>query len=231
MLSLYSKIHVMNKFYDIAMSGIVKYFYKHPREQQLSLYKKHMATSKHHLEIGCSSIYLPVHASNDNQSTKYYLLDIEQTPLISAQTDMIKNSIPKENIQLICGNALEINRISMPNIIYDSVGISYVLHCIPTSLNEKLPLILNGLSTYMDENSIIFGSTICNPNDINNKSNIHHRFFVKWIQFLQYQWVMFNQNDFHSDLEKIFSQYFDEVSVERIGYASVFMATKLKNNV
>eukprot|EP01084_Bolivina_argentea_P277781 474380_1 len=222
----------MNKLLEIPINGVFKYIYKYPREHQSALYKKFMATSKHHLEIG-STIYFPkfLHASNDNQNSKYYFLDSEQTALITSRTDMIKNGIPKENIDLICGNALEINRISMPNIIYDSVGISYVLHCIPTSLNEKLPLILNGLSTYMDENSIIFGSTICNPNDINNKSNIHHRFFVKWIQFLQYQWVMFNQNDFHSDLEKIFSQYFDEVSVERIGYASVFMATKLKNNV
>eukprot|EP01084_Bolivina_argentea_P277783 474384_1 len=120
----------------------------------------------------------------------------------------------------------------MPNIIYDSIGISYVIHCIPTSLNEKLPLLLNGLSKHMDENTVIFGSTVCShSNNINNQSNIHYSIFMKWIRFLQYQKVIANQNDNHSDLENIFEQYFDEFSVKKIGYASVFVGTKLKNKI
>eukprot|EP01084_Bolivina_argentea_P176682 305698_1 len=225
-LFLYNKSRLIHGFYELWIRGISSYE-GYPRAKQLSFYKKHMSKSINHLEIGCASMYLPTNASNDRTNTNYYLFDIENTPLVAARKKMVSDGIPNKNIHTIRGNALEIDRTAMPNITFDTIGISLVLHCIPGSFKETLPLIINGLSNNMDENTILFGTTVCNPSldpEFMDLNTFHHYFMLKYLQWLQKHKVLNNQNQKHSDLDEIFGQYFQEYNVDKNGYVSTFDA-------
>ena len=224
--SLYTKLP---NLYESAGKHFFKYVWRYSREDQLLAYQSSMANSKNHLEIGTVSVWLPIMASKDLSSTRYCLLDIDQSAVISAKQHMINAGVPSNHIQSIQGDALQIDKLSLPNDQpFDSVAISYVLHCIPGSLNHKLPLILDGLSRLdsVNENTIFFGSTITYP-DINDDASIEDKIGLHSMHLLQRVGIFNNGQDKHSDFDKIFSNYFNEYEIEKTGFVSSFCAKGL----
>ena len=81
------------------------------------------------------------------------LVDINDDVLTNSKNNLINNS---KNIKIINKNVFENNNKLTDDI--SSIGLSYVLHCIPHDLNESVNNLVENINT--NNKVVIFGSTV-----------------------------------------------------------------------
>lgn len=141
------------KFYDFLVNDInCNYAWRCNKSNIFNLYKNNIKSN--HLEIGPGSGYFLM--QNDNLKIRnLYLMDINQ-PILNES---------KKNLELKYSNTQVINHdifkkpIKIENL--ESVGINYVLHCVPGNLEYKFENLLKNLPTNVN----IFGATVINDSD------------------------------------------------------------------
>merc|ERR1712154_444571 len=179
--------------------------------------------SQCHLEIGCASIEgITQNIDSIKNSLKLTLSDFVSEPLKSAHHVLInKNGFNADNLDLVQCDILKLDSQNMLKYDkYDTIGISGVLHCIPGSMNEKLPIIITNLSNVMDKNTILFGMTFCTPE--NNSFSIA-KYFLKSIQAQK-------KNDFFQDLVRIFNEHFENCDIKQFGFVAQFEVSGFKQS-
>ena len=108
-----------------------------------------------HLEIGPGSGYFLYPQNHCKNIKNLKLMDINKPILNSSLQNLTKYY---NNIEIYHHNIFE-QEIKLPNV--ESVGINYVLHCVPGKLEDKFNNLLNNLPNSIN----IFGSTVINDND------------------------------------------------------------------
>jgi hypothetical protein len=138
--------------------------------------------------------------------------------------DLNKNSlnytaerIVRYTPETYCRNILD--PISIPAENFDSIGINFLLHCLPGDLSEK-SAIFDHLKTVMNPNAIIFGSTIL-------QAGVSPNWFAKRLMSAyNNKGVFSNINDSAEGLKRELSKRFTDVSVEIVGCVALFSARK-----
>eukprot|EP01084_Bolivina_argentea_P195134 334831_1 len=228
MSSVWSK-NINMKVYPYVSRLAMNNVWKFPTERHVAQYSEYMMRSKNHLEIGTASVHCLTKANIfDRLNMNVTLLDIEEAPLNNAKEELIANGFHKTLINTIQCDVTQINENTisdMNNKIFDTIAMGHVLHCIPGSINEKFPKILDGLSSYMDKNTKFFGCSHANiePDGFN-------AFPEKFMNFLRQQKILFNENDTTKDMEKVLSEYFGIYDVTEVGYVTMFEAYCKKIN-
>eukprot|EP01083_Nonionella_stella_P312643 1119011_1 len=218
------------KFNTLLTHSLQKYIMKYPPAETVALYNKFMNQSKNHLEIGTSSVYWPIKSDiEDRLNMKVTLLDLEEPPLQYGKAQMVANGFHPSLIKTVQCDVTNIPQDTIEPQTFDTIGMSNVLQCIPGSMSEKFPKILEQLSPYMDERTQLFGCSLVNiPPDGYNSAQEQ---FTRWLQKRN---IIFNQNDTPESIKEVLDQYFDssEVINKDIWYAmTLFEATRLNPNV
>lgn len=101
---------------------------------------------------------------------------------------------------------------------FDSIGMNYLLHCIPGNFEEK-EVIFSNLKEHLSKDGILFGCTVLGK-DINN--TLHTKLFLKL-----YQWIgIFNNaEDTYTGLKKSLSRHFTYYEVNVVGNVAFFRAS------
>lgn len=130
------------------------YIWKCPTANMLEMYEQQLST--HHLDVGVGTGYFLLHADKLRQCQRLALLDVNSNSLkLSEQKLRRKRAIIADTITAnILGDVPEIP------CQFKSVGINYLLHCLPGRIDEKLPRIIENLKPSMAEGCTLFGSTI-----------------------------------------------------------------------
>jgi phospholipid N-methyltransferase len=138
------------KFYDFAVNDInCNYVWRCNKKYIIQNYKKNIG--KNHLEIGPGTGYF---LNNNYPINNLYLMDINNETL----------NFTKENLQNKYNNISKINhnifedKFKLNNL--DSVGLNYVLHCVPGKLEIKIDKLINNLSS--NQEIKYFGATVVN---------------------------------------------------------------------
>lgn len=155
------------------------------------------------------------------------LIDYQQNALDLAKEELIKGGFHQSMIQLIESDLLDINENTISNentVCFDTIALNLVLQDISSPMNDKLPKILNGLSSFMNEDTAFFGSTITNTS-----SDPYTSIPKQYMQMLQNVDYIQNAKDSIESVEEIMDKYFDSFNVDSIGYGCTFRATKFKN--
>jgi hypothetical protein len=98
---------------------------------------------------------------------------------------------------------------------FDSVGINYLLHCIPGSIKSK-SIAFDHLKALMNPNAIIFGSTLL-------QGGVQPNWFAKRLmEAYNKRGIFSNQYDDLESLKRSLSDRFRNVSVEVVGCAALF---------
>jgi hypothetical protein len=98
---------------------------------------------------------------------------------------------------------------------FDSVGVNYLLHCLPGSIPEKA-VALDNLKALMNRNAVIFGSTIL-------QGNTPRSWMAKPLMRLYNKKGIFaNTADDLESLVIALNQRFDNLEVELIGCVALF---------
>lgn len=210
--AIYSK-NVL-KIYDFWVLGISnKYFWKCNTNILKEQFK--MFTSNNHLDVGVGTGYFLDKCLKDEER-KISLFDLNENSL-NTTAQRIKRFKPKKYkvdilkpINIDCDN-------------FDSISINFLLHCLPGNLTEKSVLFKN-LNSYLNQNGIIFGSTILGQ-------DIRKNYFAKKLMNVYNKKGIFsNQNDNLNDLKIELEKHFDEVNIKLEGCVALFNAKKKKES-
>ena len=100
---------------------------------------------------------------------------------------------------------------------FDSVGINYLLHCLPGAIESK-SVIFDHLKELMHPNAVLFGSTLL-------QGGVSRNWFAKRLMDLyNAKGIFSNQDDHLSGLTKELRLRFKEVSVDLVGCVATFSA-------
>ena len=193
------------KFYDYLVNDInCNYAWRCNKNNIFDLYRKNLESN--HLEIGPGSGYFLLPKHHNKKIGNLFLMDINY-PILNHSHNNLKNHFP--NVYPIKHNIFE---NSLKFLDFQSVGINYVLHCVPGRLENKMEKLINNLP----ENLTIFGSTVIN--DFNKQTNLSQ---VE-LMVLNKLGIFNNSNDYSNALIKFAKSNKLEFDTQIIGNVLIF---------
>ena len=169
-----------------------------------------MNLSSNHLEAGVGTGYFLDHVTGAGFD-RLVLLDINRHCL-----DRAERRLAHFNLTTVQANLLA--PIVLPLTPFDSIALTYVLHCLPGRMDEKL-VVLDHLRPLMKKDSVIFGATILGRGI---SPNLAAR---RLLALYKYKGVFNNSEDDLDSLSAGLRQRFSRVEIERQGCVALFSAT------
>lgn len=204
--AIYTKLAL--NFYDLTVLNISNnYLWGCPSSHIQSLYQKNI--SYNHLEVGVGTGYFLQHCRFE-KSPRIALMDLNQNCLdVAAKRLSIYN--PKQYKK----NIYEPIELSTP--LFDSLGINYVLHCLPGDIHTKA-IVLRHLKALLNPNAVVFGSTILGKGvRLNPMAQLITKIYNS-------KGVFSNLQDDLDGLKVILENNFSSCQVQTIGCVALFSA-------
>lgn len=98
---------------------------------------------------------------------------------------------------------------------FDSVGLNYLLHCLPGDVESK-SIVFDHVATRMNPGAVIFGSTLL-------QGGVTPKWMARRLMAVYNRKGIFsNRQDDLAGLERALTQRFEDVSLEVVGCAALF---------
>jgi len=195
--------------YDFLVLGVSnRFLWKCATPRLVEHYNQHV--TENHLDVGVGTGYFLDHCSFPSQEPRIALLDLNQNTL-----DFASGRIARYQPETYRGSVLEPIQVDAPK--FDSVGINYLLHCLPGSIESKAAA-FDHLKEQMNPGAVIFGSTLL-------QGGVSRNWFAKRLMDAYNRKGIFTNRD--DDLEGLKQQLalrFRKVSVEVVGCVALFSA-------
>jgi hypothetical protein len=102
---------------------------------------------------------------------------------------------------------------------FDSIGINYVMHCVPGNFKEK-GVAFTHLQPLLSENGVLFGTTVLSD-------NIHKNVLAKPFMWLMNSLGVFNnRSDNARDLKECLETNFQVIEFDVVGVTAFFAVKK-----
>jgi 2-polyprenyl-3-methyl-5-hydroxy-6-metoxy-1,4-benzoquinol methylase len=193
--------------YDIIVLGISNTYIWQCQSMRL---KKHYDkyVSANHLDIGVGTGYFLEQCKFPSQTPRIALMDLNPNTLVytSKRISRYKPETYRQNV---------LEPISINIQQFDSVGINYLLHCLPGSISEKA-VVFDHLKSLMNQDAVVFGSTILQSGV--PKSWVAQRL----MNFYNKKGIFANTEDSLTELEKALKERFKEVQIDIVGCVALF---------
>jgi len=195
--------------YDLYVLGLSNHLlWRCPTRHLRSLYDRNV--SSRHLDVGVGTGYFLDKACWPGPDPAITLVDLNANSLNAAA-----RRIGRYPLQTLRANALE----SMPAIgPFDSVGLCYLLHCLPGTLREKA-IVFSHLEPLLVPGARVFGATIVQG------SAPRSRAAQALMDAYNRRGVFSNASDTAEELESILERRFADVTVKLHGAVALFEAT------
>lgn len=193
--------------YDFVVLAVSNQFiWKCPSRRIEEYYRAHVTAN--HLDVGVGTGYFLDRGQFPSPAPRVALMDLNQSAL-----DYASRRIARYMPEMYRRNVLA--PICLDADKFDSVGINYLLHCIPGSIESKAAA-LDHLKALMNPNAVLFGSTLL-------QSGVPHSWLAKRLMSAYNKKGIFsNRHDDLEGLKRALSQRFRDVSVEVVGCAAIF---------
>jgi len=186
-------------------------FFRCPSEKIIDFYLNNV--SENHLEVGAGTGFLLKKCKNAGKIKMLSLLDLSENCLEATQ-----KSIKPIEAKIYKANILE--DLPLETEKFKSIGLNFVLHCVPGDFKTKGMALLN-LGNHLTEDGAIFGSTAI----YDSKQNV----MAKLVMDTYNKTGIFNnKDDKKNELEEVLRDGFGKVSVTQIGNVLFFKASKRK---
>ncbi|AJE21295.1 class I SAM-dependent methyltransferase [Azotobacter chroococcum] len=193
--------------YDFVVLGVSNPFiWKCPTRRLEDHYARHL--SANHLDVGVGTGYFLDRCRFPADTPRVALMDLNPDTLAFAAQRIVRYA-PKTYRR----NVLE--PIAFSGEGFDSVGVNYLLHCLPGSLAEKA-VVFDHLKALMNPGAVIFGSTLL-------QGGVPRSALARGLMAAYNRKGIFsNREDDLETLQHELGQRFREVSVEVLGCAALF---------
>jgi hypothetical protein len=198
----------MLSIYDVLVHGLSNRFaWRCPTERLLDLYRNNL--SANHLEAGVGTGYF-LDKAGDTRIGRLVLLDINRHCLARASRRLVRFKPQTYDVDLLAPLALDLAPFA-------SVGLTYVLHCLPGRLREKL-VAVDHLRPLMQKGAVLFGATILGRGIAPNRAA------RALLDLYNDKGVFNNCEDDMASLREGLRRRFDEVEIESEGCVALFRA-------
>lgn len=196
--------------YDVFVHGFCNRFAWHcPTDVLLDQYRTHVRAS--HLEVGVGTGYLLDRCTIRAENPRVGLMDFSQQCL-----DESSRRLARYRPELYRHNILE--PFTRQIARFDSIGLNYVLHCVPGTFKEK-GVAFSNLKALLNDGGMLFGSTLLG-------SGVPRNGIARALMGVYNRLGLFNnRDDCAGDLEGALKKYFASVRVELVGCCALFSAT------
>ncbi|MGZ3457430.1 MAG: class I SAM-dependent methyltransferase [Archangium sp.] len=185
-----------------------RFVWKCPTPKQLRMYNEHV--SANHLDIGVGTGYYLDKCRFPSSQPRLALMDLNPNSLERAatRTARYKPEVYQRNV---------LAPISVDAPGFDSIGMNYLLHCLPGSMSEKA-VVFDHIRPLLNPGGCVFGSTVMQGGV--SPSARAQRLMVHYNQ----RGIFHNDKDSVAELEKALSQRFSESRVTVHGCVALFWA-------
>jgi ubiquinone/menaquinone biosynthesis C-methylase UbiE len=193
--------------YDIIVLGISnRFIWKCPTPILEAHYHRHL--SSNHLDVGVGTGYFPDRCRFPSNGPRIALMDMNPNTL-----EFASRRIARHRPETYRQNILE--EITAPIAPFDSVGVNYLLHCMPGTIADKA-VSFDYLKRVMNPGACIFGSTIL-------QGGVQPGWAGKKLMALYNKKGIFsNAGDDLPDLKSALEKRFRNVTVEIVGCVALF---------
>jgi 2-polyprenyl-3-methyl-5-hydroxy-6-metoxy-1,4-benzoquinol methylase len=193
--------------YDWVVLGISnRFIWKCPTPGLEAHYNKHL--SANHLDVGVGTGYFLDRCRFPSSKPRVALMDLNPEALaFTAQR------IARYKPETYLRNVLE--PIASDAERFDSVGINYLLHCIPGSIDTKA-VAFDHLKALMNPNAVLFGSTLLQGGV--RRSGLAKRLMAIYNK----KGIFANEQDDLEGLQRALRSRFRDVSVQVVGCGALF---------
>ncbi len=194
--------------YDVLVHGLSNRFaWRCPTRRLIALYRDNL--SSHHVEAGVGTGFLLDRAGTARLS-RLVLLDANRNCLDRAGRRLARFKPELHQVNLLAPLTLDLAPV-------DSVGLTYVLHCLPGRMSEKLKAI-DHLRPLMSKGATLFGATILGRGIAPNRAA------SALLDLYNAKGVFNNREDDMAALSDGLRQRFDEVAIAEEGCVALFRA-------
>ena len=203
--AVYSKRTLI--IYDWWVLGVSnRFIWKCPTPQLEGHYNQHLTAN--HLDVGVGTGYFLDRCRFPSASPRVALMDMNPQALAFAA-----QRIARYKPETYRRNVLE--PISIDAGRFDSVGVNYLLHCLPGSIESKA-VVFDHLKALMNPNAVIFGSTLL-------QGGVQRSGAAKRLMGLYNRKGIFsNERDHLEGLEDALARRFRDVTVRVVGCGALF---------
>ena len=195
------------KVYDITVLGLSNSFiWQCPTPRLLAHYDQHI--SANHLDVGVGTGYFLDHCRFPSPVPRLALMDLNPNALKYAA-----RRLARYQPELYLRNVLE--PIVMAAAKFDSVGLNYLLHCVPGSMAAKA-VALDYLKALMNPNAVLFGATLLQGGVSSN------RCAKRLMAVYNQRGLLWNRHDTLDGLNRALGQRFRDLAVEVVGCVALF---------
>jgi hypothetical protein len=194
-------------FYDFLLYGVIsKYAWGSSIQRLDSHYKKYVRHN--HLEVGVGTGFLLNRVVFDSALPRLALMDLSRECL-----EKTKRKVARYSPETYLQNLLEPIQHKIDK--FDSIGINYVMHCVPGNFKEK-GVAFTHLQALLSENGILFGTTVLSE-------DIHQNLLAKPFMWLMNSLGVFNnRGDNARDLNECLERHFQLIEFEVVGVTAFF---------
>jgi 2-polyprenyl-3-methyl-5-hydroxy-6-metoxy-1,4-benzoquinol methylase len=193
--------------YDFVVLGVSnRFLWKCPTQRLEEHYNQHITAN--HLDVGVGTGYFLDRCRFPSPTPRVALMDLNSDTL-----EFASRRIARYKPETYRWNALE--PISMDARRFDSVGVNYLLHCIPGSIESK-SLAFDHLKALMNPDGVLFGATLLQGGVTRNW------FAQRLMDAYNNKGIFSNERDDLEGLKGALIQRFRDVSIEVVGCAALF---------
>jgi len=197
------------RLYDLLVLGLSnRFIWKCPTPRLLAFYDAHVTGN--HLDVGVGTGYFLDRCHFPAASPRVALMDLNENALRFA-ANRIARAAPKTFRR----NVLE--PIVFDAEPFDSIGVNYLLHCLPGAIEEKA-IVFDHLRPLMRDGAILFGSTLLQGGVARSAAA------RRLMAFYNAKGVFSNARDDLDGLRRALEARFRDVSIEVVGCAALFSA-------
>jgi SAM-dependent methyltransferase len=200
---------VLATSYDLVVLGISNTFiWKCPTSRLLRMYDEHV--SANHLDVGVGTGYFLDHCRFPSPAPRLALMDLNPHSLRHAARRAARYK-PE------CYQQDVLKPLSLDVPGFDTIGMNYLLHCIPGSIEEKA-VAFDHLRPLLNPGGRFFGATLLQGSI--PRGPVARRL----MKLYNRKGVFHNEQDTLEGLERALKQRFPESHVTVVGCAALFHA-------
>jgi SAM-dependent methyltransferase len=199
-----------HRLYDLSLyRWITNHIWGCPTQQLIDGYLDNV--SNRHLEVGVGTGFLLAKSLTPDYLNQLTLMDLNKSCLIKAgkRLGIFNPELIHQDIAQPLPKAKR----------FRSIGINYVLHCVPGSFAHNAK-VFKHLSDALEDNGVLFGATLLNSK---RHSSLVARLFMRLLNVVG---IFHNRTHTLKDLEAALAENFAQVDIQMVGSAAVFTARK-----
>jgi len=198
----------MLSVYDVLVHGVSnRLAWRCPTRRLLELYRANL--SANHLEAGVGTGFF-LDRTGASRLSRLVLVDINRHCLERAGRRLARFKPALYQVNLLAPIKLDVAPFA-------SVGLTYVLHCLPGRMSERLKAV-DHLRPLMSEGAVLFGATIL------GRAIAPNRAARALLSLYNAKGVFNNREDDIASLSEGLRQRFDQVEIETEGCVALFRA-------